>query len=275
MTRVGPTELGQAARFGRPAATSARSLSVIVLTLNEERHLPACLASLRWAEHVLVFDSGSTDRTAEIALSAGAMMQVHPFENYSRQRQAALEAVASEWVLFIDADERVPLSLAAEIQAALRDPQHNAYWIPRRNVFWGHAMRGGGWWPDRQLRLLRRDASRYDPTRAVHELAEVTGSCGALTVAMDHINYESPKEFRAKQRSYLALESDRRIAAGRRPKTRAFVLQPAREFLRRYVHLGGWRDGTVGAYVCALMAWYELRTLLAQRAALRKGLIKQ
>jgi glycosyltransferase involved in cell wall biosynthesis len=247
------------------------SLTVIVLTLDEERHLPDCLASLAWASRVLVFDSGSRDDTVALARAAGAQVRVHPFENYSRQRQAALDSAASAWVLFVDADERVMPELAAQVRRAVDEGEHDAYWLPRRNLFWGNALRGGGWWPDHQLRLLRVSACRYDPARAVHELAEVQGSTGKLTAPLTHINYESSQEFRLKQRAYARMEAARRASLFGRPRTRSLILQPLREFRRRFVQLGGWRDGRLGLWLCAMMAVSEWRTLREQAQIAQTG----
>lgn len=236
-------------------------LTAVVLTRNEERHLPDCLASLRWADHVLVLDSGSTDATLEIARRSGARVASHPFTNYSQQRQHALSLVETPWVLFVDADERIPQGLATEIQAALAQDGACAYWIPRENYFWGRRLRGGGWWPDEQLRLLSVDHCHYDTLRAVHEVAAVNGETAHLTQPMVHLNYDDWAEFLAKQHEYAALEAQRRRAGGESPRPHNYVLQPLREFWRRYATLSGWRDGMTGLLVCAAMGWFELLTL--------------
>jgi hypothetical protein len=242
------------------------AVTAIVLTLDEERHLPDCLASLAWADNVLVLDSGSTDGTRECARQAGAELHVHPFDNYSVQRQHALTLARTPWVLFVDADERVSPALASEIRAALADPAAVGYWLPRVNLFWGHEMRGGGWWPDHQLRLLRADRASFDPARAVHEVARVDGPTSQLENPLTHINYESVAEFKSKQSEYATLEVAKRGAAGQMVKPHHLLAQPARELWRRYVTLGGWRDGYTGLTVCALMAWFELQTLRSLRA---------
>src|SRR5215213_4298997 len=132
-------------------------LTAVVLTRNEERHLPACLASLAWAPAVVVFDSYSTDGTVAVAQAAGARVVQRVFDNYAGQRQAALAAVESEWVLFVDADERVPPALAAEIQSVLAPTgtpvaPTPAWWIPRHNYIFGTLTLHAGWYPDYQLR---------------------------------------------------------------------------------------------------------------------------
>ena len=132
-------------------------------------------------------------------------------------------------------------------------------------------MRGGGWWPDEQLRLLRVDRAHYDPDRAVHEVAEVAGAVGHLHEPLVHLNYDSPAEFRRKQLAYARLEVERRLAAGERVRAHHLVLQPLREVRRRYLDLGGWRDGATGAAVCLWMGWVELATLRQVAAASRQA----
>jgi glycosyltransferase involved in cell wall biosynthesis len=243
-------------------------ITAVVLTLNEARHLPDCLAGLRGIGPILVLDSGSDDETQAIARAAGARVVARPFVNYSIQRQAALDLVDTPWVLFVDADERVPPELAAAVtQATLRADADApaAYWIARRNLFWGHALRGGGWWPDHQLRLLRVDRAHYDPARAVHELAEIQGSTGRIDSPFTHINYESWAEFIAKQRTYARLEAGRRRAAGARVRPHNLILQPLREFQRRFVTNHGYRDGLLGLRLALAMAWTEWVTLWGTR----------
>jgi glycosyltransferase involved in cell wall biosynthesis len=242
-----------------------------VLTLNEARHVHACLQSLQWADAVVVLDSGSTDGTRAIADESGARLEHHSFVNYSQQRQHALSLVETEWVFFVDADERVSDALATEVRAAVATSHVDGFRIPRRNDFWGHTMRGGGWWPDYQLRLLRTASASFDPDRAVHEVADVEGPVGELTNPLVHLNYDSVDEFRRKQHAYALLAAQRRLAEGWPYRARQLVSLPAREFWRRYVTLGGWRDGPTGWIVCALSAWYEGVTLARLRELRREG----
>jgi glycosyltransferase involved in cell wall biosynthesis len=230
----------------------------VVLTLNEERVLAGCLTSLEWADAVLVVDSASSDATLEVASAAGARIHQRTFDNFSRQRQAALDLVETEWTLFVDADERVTDALCAEVRAAVDSASANAgYWIPRRNVFWGREIRGGGWWPDRQLRLVRTERARFDLERPVHEVPDLSGSAGELTVPLVHLNYDSWAEFRSKQARYALLEARRRAASGRPARMAGYVTVPVREFWRRFVRLGGWRDGLTGLGLALHLAWFE------------------
>lgn len=254
----------------RTSVPSAAAVTTVVLTLNEAGHLPDCLESVRELGPVLVLDSGSRDATVAIARAAGARVETRPFVNYSIQRQAALDLVDTPWVFFVDADERVPPPLASAVSRAVARTDADApvaYWIARRNLFWGHALRGGGWWPDRQLRLLRVDRARYDPARAVHELAEIRGTTGRIDSPLEHLNYASWAEFHAKQRAYARLEADRRRAAGQRLRPHNLLLQPLREFQRRFITHQGYRDGVLGLRLAMAMAWTELVTLWWLRRA--------
>jgi glycosyltransferase involved in cell wall biosynthesis len=184
------------------------------------------------------------------------MVVERPFDNYAGQRQAALDSLSAEWVLFVDADERVTPELRDEILSTLVAPSANGYWIPRRNFIVGREIKGGGFSPDYQLRLLRRDAARYDAEREVHELVDVEGEPERLTEPLLHFNYDTWRQFRAKQRSYARYEARILRARGVRPRPHNFVLQPLREFWRRYVSLGGYKDGRRGLLLSGLLAWY-------------------
>lgn len=232
-------------------------LSAIIITKNEARHVADCIASIRPLTNVVtVFDSISDDGTQELARAAGAQVIERVFDSYAGQRQAALDQTESEWVLFVDADERVTPELAAEIRTLLTGPKHNGYWIPRRNFIVGHEMRAGGFYPDYQLRLMRRTSAHYVTERAVHEIVDVGGSDGHLNQPLVHYNYQDWAQFHRKQWFYATYEA--KILAGRgiRPRPHNFVLQPLREFKRRFITLQGWKDGVHGLRLAVLLAWY-------------------
>lgn len=232
-------------------------LVAVVLTKDEERHLPGCLESLRWADQVLVFDSFSTDHTVEIARAWGARVVQHPFVNYAQQRQAALEAAGGDWVFFVDADERVTPELVAEVQEVIRQESPVGWWVPRRNIIVGRWIRHAGWYPDYQLRLMRPSRARYDPTREVHELVVLQGEEGYLRSELVHYNYDTWGEFLRKQARYAPLEARVLRHQGVRARPRHLLLQPLREFRRRYLALQGYRDGLHGLLLSLFMAWYQ------------------
>jgi glycosyltransferase involved in cell wall biosynthesis len=241
-------------------------ISAVVLTFNEERHLPDCLASLNWVDELLVLDSGSQDKTVEIARAAGARVEHRPFTHFGEQRQAALELVRHPWLFFVDADERVPPALAAEIQQLIspRPLAHSptpplavGWWVPRRNFFWGRELRHSGWAPDYQLRLLLVEAASYDTAQHVHEVATLEGTADWLKEPLIHLNYDSWGEFWHKQRGYARHEGAKLAAQGLYWKPWNIILQPIRAFYRRYVRWEGWKDGVLGLQLALAMAWWE------------------
>lgn len=235
-------------------------LTAVVIARDEERFIGECLDSLKWTDETLVvLDSRSQDRTAEIARGRGAAVVVEPFVNFSQMRNQALAEAQGEWVLFVDADERVTPELAAEVVEALDDNGRRSlvgYWIPRRNYIWGKWIRHGGWFPDYQLRLIKRSCARYDERRAVHEVAQLTGPAGYLRQTLTHINFETVTEFHRTHRAYAQFEARTLHMSGTRVRPHNFILQPLREFRRRYFQLSGWRDGRHGLLLCVFLAYY-------------------
>ena len=254
------------------------SITAVVLTLNESRHIARCLGTLDWADARIVWDSYSTDDTVAIARNTGAIVVENSFENYAQQRNAALEWVAKNqsggtalaeergvtglqrspnWVFFVDADERIPNALANELREVTESVTHTVWAVPRHNYLFGKLTLGAGWYPDYQARLFLVGSSRFDPLRTVHEVAVFDGSMGLLTHTLEHSNYENLVQFNVKQRKYSEFEARIMHAAGTHPKARNFLLQPMREFFRRYIGLKGYRDGIHGLRLSALMAYYN------------------
>jgi (heptosyl)LPS beta-1,4-glucosyltransferase len=232
------------------------TLAAVVLTLDEAANIGPCLQSLAWADVRVVVDSGSGDDTVAQARALGAQVFVRAFDNYAGQRNAALDLVEARWIFFVDADERATPALAGEIHQAIQDPQYDGWWVPRENYIVGRRLRSAGWWPDYQLRLLRRGRARYDPTRPVHEVVLLDGAAGYLHNPLIHFNYRSWRQFHEKQRRYARYEAAALRQRGVRPRPHNFVLQPWREFYRRFVVLRGYRDGIWGLRLCLWLAYY-------------------
>jgi glycosyltransferase involved in cell wall biosynthesis len=237
---------------GHPAITAA------VIARDEEALIGDCLRSIAWADEVLVLvDAATRDRTREIALSRGARVGEQPFQNFAAQRDHALAVATGDWVLFVDADERVPPALRDEVLATITSAsEFVGFWIPRDNYLCGRLVRAAGWYPDYQLRLLKRGAARFDPNRVVHEQALLDGPAGHLQNPFIHLNYRTLGEFVRKQERYASLEAQRWLATYGRPRLRALLGQPAREFFRRYLELRGYREGALGLLLSVLLAWY-------------------
>jgi hypothetical protein len=249
-------------------------LSAVVIARDEERMLGECLASLQFADERLVLvDARTVDRTREVARLGGARVEERPFDSFAAQRDAALALAGGEWVLFVDADERVTPALRDEVVRTLATRgARGGYWIPRRNYLMGRVVSHAGWFPDHQLRLLERRAVRFDPLRPVHEVPLVDGPLGHLSEPLVHFNYTTLAEFVRKQERYCGLEARRWLATYGRPRLRALVGQPAREFWSRYVRLQGYREGGLGLVLSGLLAYYAGKAVyLARRGPSRRG----
>ncbi len=227
-----------------------------MLTLNEEEHIRDCLDSLAWADRRVVLDSFSTDRTVELARAAGAEVIQHPFENYARQRNVALERVEAEWVFFVDADERATPELADEVRRVVAaDGPEVVWWVPRHNYIFGRLTLGAGWYPDYQARLLRRGQVRWE--RPVHEIPVFEGPEGYLESPLIHYNYADLRDFIARQQKYSEIDAALLREQGVRPRFYTPYTQALRHFWWRFVTLRGVRDGLHGLWLSLLMAYYE------------------
>jgi glycosyltransferase involved in cell wall biosynthesis len=238
--------------------TGRPGLSVAVITLNEERNIAACLDSVKWADEVVVCDSGSQDRTVEIAASHGARTFHDPWRGFAGHKNLAVERCRHEWVLVLDADERVPEALRQEIEGVLRSAgPADGYSIGRRNHFLGAWIRHGGWYPDRSVRLFRNGRGRFQP-RAVHETVEVAGTVGTLRESLGHHTYASVQEFLQRMARYADLAAEEMHAAGKRCGVIDLTLRPVWTVLRMYVFQRGFLDGWRGLLLAGLYACYTL-----------------
>ena len=236
-------------------------LTAIVLTYNESAQIAECIRTLRFADRIIVFDSFSTDETVSIAQSCGADIFQHVFENYAEQRNAALDAAdeMTDWVLFVDADERISDALAEEIREKIAYSDFAGWRLPRHNYIFGLLTKGAGWYPDYQTRLLRVGQASYDRQRTVHEVVKLYGEEGTLRNPIIHYNYVDMDHFRDKQENYARLDAQSLYAQGVMAHHHNFLLQPLRQFYWRFVTLGGYRDRWHGLRLSLLMARYEYR----------------
>jgi len=267
------------------------TVSVLILTLNEERNLPACFDALTWCDDVVVFDSFSSDRTEEIAKARGARVFQKRFENYGKQREAARTEVEYRhpWVLTIDADERPEPELVDEIHALLRagDQPHVAYRMRRKDHFMSQWIKHATLYPSWFVRLYRNDRISY-PSRAVHEYPDVQGSIGELQGHLLHYSFNKGlTEWLEKHNRYSELEAVEalreleespidwgRLLEFRDPVVRRRTLKsisyrmPLRPVLRfAYMALGrgGVLDGLPGLTYCTLLGFYEYLIVLKMK----------
>ena len=268
-----PASVDDRYAHGSDAANDSRIIACI-LTRNEARHIEACLNSVSWTHAQMVVDCGSTDATVDLARARGAIVLHRDWDGWAGQRTFAINEAfrrGYRWIFFVDADERVPPELSTEATRVVEasDAAHAAgdttapvgFWVPRRNIIAGKWVRHAGWDPDYQLRLFRTDRGRYDPARPVHELVLLDGPDAHLEARLVHYNYDDWQHFWIKQQRYARIEAAARVSRGHRVRPHNFILQPWREFWRRYVTLEGWRSGTHGIMLAILLAIAEFQTL--------------
>lgn len=221
-------------------------LSAVLITRNEAAEIADCLATLAFADEIVVVDHASTDGTAALAEGCGArVIVVSDWPGFGLQKQRAVDAAGGEWILSVDADERVTPALQAAILAALSDPQADGYRIPRRTYFLGRFLRHGGWYPDRVLRLARRARARFSPD-PVHERMLVDGPVEDLAADLEHHSYRSIAEVLDKQRRYALASAERRRSDGRRGGLAVALARSHFAFWRHYLIQRGFLDGAHG-----------------------------
>ncbi|HTE45481.1 MAG TPA: glycosyltransferase family 2 protein [Gemmatimonadaceae bacterium] len=243
------------ARPLHPGAARRLPLTIVIPTLNEGAQIGAAVSDLSWADEVLVVDGGSTDSTATAAQSAGADVFVLRDQTIAAQRNAGIEAARNQWILALDADERVSPQLRAELGqiVAGRIPTHAAYRMKFRNHYLGRELRHGPWGRDWHVRLFTHER-RYVCDR-VHEHLEPIDDIGTLTGPIIHHPYRDLSHHVSKILTYARWGADDLYARGRRAGVWDMTARPAWRFVRDYVVFSGWRDGAVGFVASALSAF--------------------
>ncbi|MGB7535266.1 MAG: glycosyltransferase family 2 protein [Azonexus sp.] len=220
-------------------------LSVAIITLNAAAQLEACLKSARFADEIVVVDSGSNDGTQALAERHGARVIQQDWLGFGPQKQFAVEQASHDWVLCLDADERVTPQLQASIENALKNPSTAAFRFPRKNRFLGRYLKHGEGYPDWSLRLFDRRQARWSAD-AVHEKVETQSRIGELPGDLLHDSAESLAAYLAKQNRYTTLAADMAFAAGKRAGFARIVFSPLLRFLKFYFVRQGFRDGLPG-----------------------------
>jgi len=247
------------------------TLSVVVITLNEEANIGRVLDSVRLADERLVLDCGSTDRTLEIARTCGARIYTEKWKGYSAQKNSAIDKASGDWVLSLDADEAVEPELMGEIRRVLdHNPPVNGYYLPRKNYFLGRWIRHGGFYPDRKLRLFRRGRGRFGE-RPVHEVVQVDGPTGTLNHALLHDAYPTLEGYIQHMNRYSSLGAEIVAAEARGGfSLMNIIVAPVATFFYNYFLRLGLLDGREGLllhlYHSAYVSWkYAKAWELARR----------
>ena len=222
------------------------SLTVIVITKNEAHNIEACLQSVLFAEQIVVLDSGSTDDTLEIAKKIGAQVSQTPdWQGFGVQKNRALALARSDWVLSIDADERVTPALRTEIMAALANPVHDVYDFPRLSSYCGQYMRHSGWYPDRVMRLFRRELARFSDD-LVHEKLITSSKIGQLVSPLLHESFTSFEAVLDKANRYSTAGAQILLRRGKTSSVSKALAHGFWAFCRTYFLRCGFLDGRLG-----------------------------
>lgn len=237
----------------------ASKLTVLIPAGNEERHLAECIASVAWADEVVVVvDSASTDNTEQIARKLATRVLVHPYENSAAQKNWAIPQAAHPWILVVDADERVTPELRADIERVLAaDGPDDGYRIHRINHFAGQRIVGCGWQRDDVLRLFRRDRGRYQERHVHADIHFPDGKpsrVGKLKGRFLHFSFDSFSQYLRKHGRYAAWAAEDRARTTGRVTLFHLAGRPAWRFFRQYIMYGGWRDGIAGFIICWMAA---------------------
>lgn len=239
-----------------PILLAVTPISAVLITLNEERRIAAALDSVRFCDEVLVLDAGSTDRTRDIASSAGARVEVRAWEGFTAQRNHAVAAARHDWILAVDADERVTSPLRAEIEGMRAAGFADAgYRIPRVAFYLGRWIRGTDWYPDPQLRLFDRRRGRW-VGGLVHESVRVDGPVGRLRNELEHHTYEDISDHLATIDRYTTLWARQAHGEGKRAGVLDGCVASTWAFIRNYVVRRGFLLGEAGLTVSTLNAYY-------------------
>jgi len=231
-------------------------VSVTIIAWNEEDRLKACLESVGWADEIIVIDAESTDKTVQVAREFTDKIWVRPWPGFAAQKNFALELAEGEWILSLDADERVTQELRSRIDAIVRaDGPADGYAIPRRNLFWGAWVRHGGLYPDYQLRLFRRGAGRFVDS-AVHESVMVAGRVEKVAEPLLHHSYRGLDDFVTRSNRYSTLAAAELVKRGGHPTLLGLALRPLGRFLSMYILRAGFLDGWRGFVLAVLYANY-------------------
>jgi glycosyltransferase involved in cell wall biosynthesis len=243
-------------------------LSAIIITRNEAANIGDCLDTLAFCDERIVVDCGSSDGTAEIAGAKGARVEFHEWRGFGPQKNFALSLAAGDWVLSIDADERVTPELAAAVTAAIAEAGADGFELPRISSFCGRPMRHSGWFPDYVLRLFRRGKGRFTDA-LVHERVICNGAVGRLDKPLIHHPVQKLEDALSRMDRYSTASAESLVASGRRISFATAILHGLFAFFRSYVLRLGFLDGAEGFLLAVANAegsYYRyMKAWLAQR----------
>jgi len=239
-----------------PQKNSSQGLSVVIITHNEEDNIRECLESVKWAEEIIVVDSASTDGTEEICRAYGVKFVKEPWKGFALQKNSAIEKATQDWILSLDADERITPELKKEITSVLESTNpKDGYFIARKNFFLERWIRRCGWYPDYNLRLFQKGKGLFG-IREVHEAVQINGTTDHLKFPMEHHTYKSLEDFMKRLDRYSTLAAKELLKEKKTYGIFHIVFRPAYTFINMYVLRLGLLEGYYGFVLSVLYAFY-------------------
>ncbi len=230
-----------------------KKVSAVIITKNEEVNIEDCLKSVSWVDEIVIVDSGSEDKTLEICKKFKAKIFHNPIDKgLNFNKNLGNDHASGDWILSLDADERISDGLAQEIQATLtKEGKVIGYSIARQNYFLGTWIRGAGWWPNSIIRFFKKGSAHW--LDGVHELVEAKGEVSTFEYPIVHYSYRTFDDYIRKFHYYTTIRADEEISRGREitlwNSLWYFFLNPVQVILRKYFLMNGWRDGLKGLFI--------------------------
>ncbi|WP_447979708.1 glycosyltransferase family 2 protein [Candidatus Nitrospira bockiana] len=251
---------------------AVQTIGAIVITKDEEQNIGACLESLQWADQIIVVDACSTDRTVQLARSHTPHVFINPWPGYGPQKNYGIDRATTEWILIVDADERVLDALRDEIRSMLDrvPPEIVGFQVPRRNFFYGRWIQGSGYYPDYQLRLFRREAGRYDDT-LLHERLVLKGRTETLRSPLEHHSMPTIRHHVRKMMRYTTLGAEEKLKTCRHVGWTDLAGRHVMTVVRTYLLRRGYRDGVHGLIVALFAGLHTFVKYAKAWEALRNG----
>lgn len=231
-------------------------LSVVIITLNEENNIKGCLESVKWADEIIVVDSGSRDKTVDICKQYTEFVYHVPWQGFGKQKNTAVDLAHFDWILSVDADERVTPELRDEIQTLLgREMKASGYYISRKSHFGKRLILNCGWFPDFSVRFFNRKTGHFNHVQ-VHESVQVDGQTGYLTQPLLHYTYKNISDFLLRMNRYSTLAANDLFTSKKKWAVIKMIFRPPAMFLKMYLVKRGYKEGLPGIVLSGLYALY-------------------